>query len=107
MDYTTFSYVRANNLFTFFVASEAAAKREGEGKGEGEKGKYRGKDQGPCLFPFLPIPFTFQLLLRRLFFLFFFFAKGRATRVDGENNIIIKWIRSLKKAMYMYSNATT
>ena len=40
-------------------------------------------------------------------FSIFFFAKGRATRVDGENNIIIKWKRSLKKAMYMYSNATT
>ena len=36
-------------------------------------------------------------------FSIFFFAKGGATRVDGENNIIIKWKRSLKKAMYMYS----
>ena len=88
--YTTFSYVRANSLFTSFVACVADAKRDGEGKGqgEGEKGKYGGKGQGPPIFPF-----TFQLLLRKLFFLFLFFflAKGRAT-----GNIIIKWIRPLK-----------
>ena len=78
--YTTFSDVRANNLFTFFVACVAGAKREGEGKEEGAKGKYRGKDKGPSLFSFLPIPFTFQLLLRRLFFLFFFLSRKGGRR---------------------------
>ena len=80
--YTTFSDVRANNLFTFFVACVAGSKREGEGKGEGAKGKYRGKDKGPCLFSFLPIPFTFQLLLRRLFFSIFFSRKGGPGRIQ-------------------------
>ena len=104
--YTTFSDVGANNLFTFFVACVAGAKREGEGKGEGAKGKYRGKDKGPLPI-FLP-PNSLHLstpATQAIFSIFLFFFREREG--DGENNIIIKWIRSLKKAMYMYSNATT
>ena len=59
-----------------FFRSLCGRRKNGRGGGGGER-EIGGKGQGPSLFPFLPIPFTFQLLLRRLFFLFFF-EKGRA-----------------------------
>ena len=58
-----------------FFRSLCGRRKNGRGGGGGER-EIGGKGQGPSLFPFLPIPFTFQLLLRRLFFLFFCSRKG-------------------------------
>ena len=71
--YTTFSDVRANNLFTFFVACVAGAKREGEGKGEGGEREIQGKRQRPLPI-FLP-PNSLHLstpATQAIFSIFFF-----------------------------------
>ena len=102
--YITFSYVRANNLFTFFVACVAGAKREGEGKGEGGEREMQGKRPRPLPISLPPNSLHLSTPATQAIFSIFFFRERKG---DGENNIIIKWIRSLKKAMYMYSNATT
>ena len=64
-----------------FFRSLCGRRKNGRGGGGGER-EIGGKGQGPCLFPFLPIPFTFQLLLRRLFFLFFFREREGQGRIQ-------------------------
>ena len=59
-----------------FFRSLRGRRKNGRGGGGGER-EIEGERPRPLPISLPPRPFTFQLLLRRLFFLFFF-AKGRA-----------------------------